>query len=112
MTRRTTSCPDHDASGNIKYDSNGAPVVIPDSAHALNGTAKSATASFGSPSFASSTGEGILPGTKMEYENEYVFGLEREISPGTMLGIRYGDRRLGRIVEDIGSQSPEGIARI
>ncbi len=54
--------PDHDAAGNIKYDSNGAPVVIPDSAHALNGTAKSATASFGNPSFASSTGEGILPG--------------------------------------------------
>ncbi|MEI9970441.1 MAG: carboxypeptidase regulatory-like domain-containing protein [Terracidiphilus sp.] len=100
--------PDHDASGNIKYDSNGAPVVIPDSAHALNGTAKSATASFGNPSFASSTGEGILPGTKMEYENEYVFGLEREISPGTMLAVRYADRRLGRVVEDIGSQSPEG----
>ncbi|MEI9970146.1 MAG: hypothetical protein WDM87_16565 [Terracidiphilus sp.] len=34
--------PDHDASGNIKYDANGAPVVVPDSAHALNGTAKSA----------------------------------------------------------------------
>ncbi len=100
--------PDHDASGNIKYDANGAPVVIPDSAHALNGTAKSATANFGSPSFASSTGEGILPGTKMEYENEYAFGLEREITPGTMIGVRYTDRRLGRIVEDIGSQSPEG----
>ncbi|SPE17712.1 Outer membrane receptor protein [Candidatus Sulfotelmatomonas gaucii] len=100
--------PDHDAAGNIKYDSNGAPVVIPDSAHALNGTAKSATASFGNPSFASSTGEGILPGTRMEYENEYVFGLERELTPGSMLGVRYSDRRLGRVVEDIGSQSPEG----
>ncbi|MEI9970147.1 MAG: hypothetical protein WDM87_16570 [Terracidiphilus sp.] len=28
--------------------------------------------------------------------------------PGTMLAVRYADRRLGRIVEDIGSQSPEG----
>ncbi len=65
--------PDHDASGNIKYDANGAPVVVPDAAHTLNGTAKSATASFGAPSFASSTGEGILPGTRMEYENEYSF---------------------------------------
>ena len=100
--------PDHDASGNIKYDANGAPVIIPDAAHALNGTAKSATANFGAPSFASSTGEGILPGTKMEYENEYVFGFQREIVPGSMIGVRYTDRRLGRVVEDIGSQSPEG----
>ena len=44
----------------------------------------------------------------MEYENEYSFGLEREITPGSMLSVRYSDRRLGRIVEDIGSQSPEG----
>jgi hypothetical protein len=44
----------------------------------------------------------------MEYENEYVLGIQREIMHGSVLQIRYSDRRLGRIVEDIGSQSPEG----
>ena len=44
----------------------------------------------------------------MEYENEFVLGVQREVVPGSVLSVRYSDRRLGRIVEDIGSQSPEG----
>jgi hypothetical protein len=100
--------PATDAIGNMLKDSNGSPIVIPDAAHTLNFTNKSAGTSFGKPSFASSSQEGILPGTKMEYENEYVFGFQREVSPGMVLGVHYTDRRLGRIVEDIGSQSPEG----
>jgi outer membrane receptor for ferrienterochelin and colicin len=94
--------------GPIEFDANGSAIVVPDSAHTLNGLTKNSTTSFGKPSFASSTGEGIIPGTKMEYENEYVVGIQREIVPGSMLGVRYTDRRLGRIVEDIGSESPEG----
>jgi len=98
-----------DSSGNAVLDNLGAVTVQPDGAHMLNGLpGKTATSSFGKPSFASSTGEGILPGTRMEYENEYVLGLQREITPGSVLAVRYSDRRLGRIVEDIGSQSPEG----
>ncbi len=91
---------------------NGALVVVPDAAHTLNGTSKSTTdgsvAVFGGPTFSSSTGEGIVPGTKSEYEDEYVLGLEREIKKGLVVKARYVDRRLGRILEDIGSQSPEG----
>jgi hypothetical protein len=91
---------------------NGALVVIPDNAHTLNGMAKATNAGavtkFGGPSFGSSTGEGIIPGTKAEYENEYVFGFEREIKNGLVFKARYIDRRLARIIEDIGSQSPEG----
>jgi hypothetical protein len=94
--------------GPVQLDANGAPTFDPSPSHVLNGTAKNPTANFGAPSFASSTGEGILPGTRMEYENEYVFGIQREIVPGSMLGVRYTERRLGRVVEDIGSQSPEG----
>ena len=63
---------------------------------------------FGAPSFASSTGEGILPGTKQEYEDEYVIGVDRNLSHSMVFKVRYTDRRLGRIIEDIGSQSPEG----
>jgi hypothetical protein len=100
--------PKTDSSGNMLTDSNGSAIVVPDAAHTLNGTSKSDLGGFSTPNFSSSTGEGILPGTRMEYENEYVFGFQREIRPGTVLGVRYTDRRLGRIVEDIGSQSPEG----
>lgn len=101
--------PDKNPDGTAKIDKVGSVVVVPDAAHLLNGLpGKSATASFGAPNFASSTGEGILPGTKMEYENEFVLGVQREIVSGNVLEVRYSDRRLGRIVEDIGSQSPEG----
>ena len=44
----------------------------------------------------------------MEYENEYLLGFQRQIGSGAVLGVRYSDRRLGRVVEDIGSESPEG----
>jgi hypothetical protein len=107
--------PKMDGSGNMLKDANGSAILVADAAHTLNGTSYTQTTtttpnplSFGNPSFASSTGEGILPGTRMEYENEYAIGLQREIVPGSMLGVRYTDRRLGRIVEDIGSESPEG----
>jgi hypothetical protein len=101
-----------DANGNAILDANGS--VQPNTASALNGTPLCTAATcttlgnFGGPNFASSTGEGILPGTKMEYTNEYVLGVQREVKPGMVASARYMDRAFGRIVEDIGSQSPEG----
>ncbi len=104
--------PAMNADGTAKLDSLGAVIPVLDAAHTLNGTAESTaegnSTAFGAPSFASSTGEGILPGTRMEYENEFVLGFERELAQGSVFQVRYSDRRLGRIVEDIGSQSPEG----
>ncbi len=47
-------------------------------------------------------------GTKSEYETEYLIGVERELTPGLVVKARYTDRRLQRVIEDIGSQSPEG----
>jgi hypothetical protein len=89
--------------------STGSLVIIPDAAHTLNGLPKNETGSkFSAPSFSSSTGEGIIPGTKSEYEDEYVLGIEREVKSGLVVKARWVDRRLGRIIEDIGSQSPEG----
>lgn len=93
-------------------NSDGTISVLTDSAHTLNGlpayTDSNGVHNFGKPSFASSTGEGIIPGTKQEYEDEYVAGFETNISSSVVLKARYTDRRLGRIIEDIGSQSPEG----
>ncbi|HEY3704103.1 MAG TPA: carboxypeptidase regulatory-like domain-containing protein [Terracidiphilus sp.] len=100
--------PQTDSKGNAVTDELGAVIPVLDAAHTLNNTTQGAGSTFGKPSFASSTGEGILPTTKMEYENEYVLGVQREIMHGTVVQARYSDRRLGRIVEDIGSQSPEG----
>ena len=105
--------------GVATLDATGAVIPSLDSAHVLNGTGGRTTTfdpntgavvttGFGKPSFASSTGEGILPGTRMEYENEYIIGIERQVSRGAVVKVRYTDRRLGRIVEDNGSQSPEG----
>jgi len=89
-------------------NADGSYTVVPDAAHNLNGLSKAPGSIFGKPSFASSTGEGIIPGTRGEYEDEYVIGLERELPHGIVVKARYTDRRLGRIIEDIGSQSPEG----
>lgn len=94
-------------------NSDGSITIIPDAAHTMNGLARSTNSSgvvskFGAPSFASSTGEGIIPGTKGEYEDEYVIGVERELAPSIVVKARYTDRRLPRVIEDIGSQSVEG----
>jgi hypothetical protein len=87
---------------------NGALTIVPDDAHTLNGLPQNATKNFGAPNFSSSTAaEGILPGTKSEYETEWVIGIEREVRNGMVLKAHYVQRSLGRIIEDIGSQSPE-----
>jgi hypothetical protein len=90
----------------------GSITIIPDSAHNLNGLPRSTSASgtitkFGRPSY-SFPAESILPGTKQEYGDEYIIGVEREVKNGLVLKARYVDRRFGRIIEDIGSQGPEG----
>jgi hypothetical protein len=92
---------------------NGLMTITPDAAHLLNGLPRSTSASgvvskFGAPNFASSTGEGIIPGTTQQYGDEYVVGWEREMTPSIVVKARYTDRRVIRIIEDIGSQSPEG----
>ncbi|HEY4046841.1 MAG TPA: carboxypeptidase regulatory-like domain-containing protein, partial [Acidobacteriaceae bacterium] len=104
--------PAADSAGNLLIGPSGGPIPVLDDAHVLNGlprrTVNGVVGNFGAPNFASSTGEGILPGTKSEYEAEYLIGVERELTPGLVVKARYTDRRLPRIIEDIGSQSPEG----
>ncbi len=70
-----------------------------------------------SPYFSLSTapGEAIARGTKMTYLQEYVGGVEHEFHHGIVASIRYQQRRLQRIVEDMSGVSPEaaliGIAQ-
>ena len=94
----------------------GTITVVPDTLHTLNhvprSTASDGTVTrFGAPNFSSSA-EGIISGTKQEYEDEYVLGVDRNLSQSMVFKARYSDRRLGRIIEDIGSQSPEGATII
>ncbi len=89
-------------------NSDGSYTIIPDAAHNLNGLPKSVSGNFGGPSFSSSTGEGIIPGTRASYEDEFVLGFEREVKSGLVVKARWTDRRLRRVIEDIGTQSVEG----
>jgi len=54
------------------------------------------------------SGEAIASGTKMQYLQENVYGVEHEFKHGIVMDIRFQDRRLRRIVEDMGGVSPEG----
>src|SRR3984893_5706318 len=51
--------------------------------------------------------EFIHSGTKLSYEDEYVFGAEHQFSHGVILTARYTRRSLRRIVEDTGGIAPE-----
>jgi hypothetical protein len=95
--------------GNYTLATNADGTITPilDAAHLLNGTPNSgyvSTAIVASPS----TLETFSPGTKLNYEEEYVAGLEHQFKNGIVVSARYTDRRIKRIVEDMGGASPEG----
>lgn len=95
------------ADGTLATNPDGTITPIIDSAHLLNGQAHTGylnTAIVANPS----TPELFAPGTKLNYEEEYVAGVEHEFAGGFVVSARYTDRRLKRIVEDMGGASPEG----
>lgn len=88
--------PPSDASGNLITNSDGSINPILDDAHLLT------------PEFISAqSGEAIARGTKMQYLDEYVGGVEHEFKHGIIVDIRYQQRKLRRIVEDMAGPSPE-----
>ena len=80
--------------------------VIADAAHLLNKMAKTGGVSNGVVGSQQATP--LLPGTKMEYNDEFVVGAEHEFRGGVVASVRYIDRRLKRIIEDFGDVSIEG----
>ena len=50
----------------------------------------------------------ILPGTKLGYAQEHLFGFEQQLPWNMVVSVRYIDRRLKRIVEDAAVVPPEG----
>ena len=98
---------------NLRTNPDGTITPILDSAHLLSGITRYANSSSSpgpaSPITASSSApELIHSGTKLNFEEEYLLGVQREIAPGMVLDVRYSDRRLLRIVEDMQGISPEG----
>ena len=94
---------------------NNTVTIIPDAAHLLNGLVGGSGGRATLSAQAGNNGtitagniEGFAPGTKMQYEDEYVAGVERELGHGVVVSARYIDRRLRRVVEDMGGISPEG----
>lgn len=107
---RANYAPASDSSGNVILNSNGTVTVVPDAAHLLSGDTAGAGATVGKNLSISGSGfaELIAPGTKLNYEEEFVGGIEHQFGSGFVLSVRYTDRRLLRIVEDMSGASPEG----
>jgi len=82
------------------------PVV--DSAHLLSGATGGVSNGLGIS--AQDPSNPILPGTKLGFAQEHVFGFEQQLPKNFVFAIRYQDRRLKRIVEDAAVVSPESIS--
>ena len=95
-----------DANGRAVINSDGTITPILDAAHLIAGYGD---IGFGArPIVASAaTPELFSPKTKLNFEEEYVIGVERQFK-GFVFSARYTDRRLERIVEDMQGVSPEG----
>ncbi len=100
--------PQTDGNGNAVINANGTVTPIPDAAHLISGVA-AAGAEGSAVSFSgSSFPELIQPRTKLNYEEEFVGGIEKQYA-GFVFSARYSDRRLLRIIEDQSGASPEGL---
>jgi Carboxypeptidase regulatory-like domain len=94
--------------GNVDLNAYNTVIFDPSSAAVLNqatgGIAKN-------PTFSGISGNGgsspFQPGTKMEYNDEFVVGAEHEFRGGITASVRYVDRRIKRIIEDFQSVSIE-----
>jgi hypothetical protein len=100
--------PQSDGNGNAVISSNGTVVPVLDAAHLLSGNPL-AGSTAGSDVSVSGGGyaELIAPQTKLNFEEEYVGGIERQYK-GFALSARYMDRRLLRAIDDMSGASPEG----
>ncbi len=103
---RATWAPPSDGT-NLITNPDGTITPTLDSAHLLSGIPAYGRAGR-TVNASSGTQEFISPGTKLNYEEEYLLGFQREVARGMVLDVRYSDRRLKRIVEDQQGVSPEG----
>lgn len=83
------------------------PVI--DSAHWINNGAVGGAGAAGSFS-GQDAHNPILPGTKLGYAQEHLFGFEQQLPGNLVFSVRYLNRQLKRIVEDAAVVMPEGVS--
>ena len=102
--------PAADSSGMVTLNKYGTVNFVPDAAHLLNnaigGIAKPASIEI------QSGGEPFVPGTRMEYNDEFVVGAEHKFAGGFYASARYIDRRMKRVIEDMVGQSVEQLQAV
>jgi hypothetical protein len=96
-----------DGAGNLVINPDGTITPTLDAAHLLAGASSQG---FGTRPIVASSAipELIHSGTRLNFEEEYVAGIEHQLAHGLVLSARYSDRRLLRIIEDMQGVSPEG----
>ena len=108
---RANFIPQADANGNAVLNQYGTVTPVLDAAHLISGNPAAGTGSGmagQSISISGSTPELIAAGTKLNLEEEFMGGIERQFPGGFVVSARYVDRRLIRILEDMSGVSPEG----
>jgi len=91
---------------------NGPGSVTPvlDAAHLLNNaTGGVAEDPSISAQVSAADATGFAPHTRLQYQDEYIVGFERELKSGFVFSTRYIDRRLRRMMEDVAGLSPEAF---
>jgi outer membrane receptor protein involved in Fe transport len=99
--------PQSDGNGNAVINANGTVNPILDSAHLISLDPAAGKEGSALSYNSSSIPELIQPKTKLDYEEEFVAGIEKQYA-GFVFSARYSDRRLLRIIEDQSGASPEG----
>ncbi|ADV81025.1 Cna B domain protein [Terriglobus saanensis SP1PR4] len=112
---RANYAPLSDANHQVVLSSLGTVIPVLDAAHLLSGNTAAGVDDNGVAagagrglSISGSAPELIASGTKLNYEEEFVAGIERQVGLGFVVSARYTDRRLLRILEDLSGVSPEG----
>ena len=99
--------PEADANNNVVIGPFNTVVPVLDAAHLISGDPAAGQQSGNISASGGASPIFIEHNTKMNLEEEYVTGVERQVA-GFVLSARYMDRRLLRIIEDTSGASPEG----
>ena len=99
--------PQADANNNVVLNGNGSAQPILDAAHLISGDPAAGTLGGSIALSGGASPVFVEHLTKLDFEEEYVGGIERQVA-GFVLSARYMDRRLLRVIEDNAGASPEG----
>lgn len=102
--------PASDSSGMVTLNQYGTVNFVPDAPHLLNNAVGGVAVPVSIQTV--SNGEPFVPGTRMEYNDEWVVGAEHRFRGGFNVSARYINRRMDRVVEDMVGQSVEQLTAL